>query len=146
MKKALILAAALLASVTATKAVTIEGTITQVNNNRGITGTFVSPDYPEDYSSIIAFVDGTIIPPAYQEQGGFLDGKLVVWFFSDGNNEFFWSTTGTHDLLIQFQTPGGIVEGTANYTILPIATPDGGATAALLGLGVAGLALVRRKL
>jgi hypothetical protein len=166
MKKAFILAAALLASVTAGRAVTVWSYDKEV-------GSFANPFPHFGFYALneTETLDAGVTLPFLPQLG-------TAYYFDSSNAASFISFLNTHTTLLQAVFGSGAfglseavdhsgvdylryivnsVQQDGNITYrsitvsghtgsVPTPTPDGGATAALLGLGIAGIAFARRKL
>jgi hypothetical protein len=135
MKKAIILAAALMASVLGSQAVTITEfsqtgtTFNLVFGTTDIPGDFYIDSNYIGYGGLRENEDSPIGYIPYFDYGTHIIRKVIDQIgFETGN----------------WQTPGQVVgpEITFEFTLSPV--PDGGATAAMLGLGVLGLMGFRR--
>jgi hypothetical protein len=166
MKKAFILAAALMASVVAGQAVQVWSYDTEI-------GSFANP-FPQfgfQAYNEAETLDASVFLPFHPAVG-------TSYYFDSSNAASFISFLNTHtpSFLVIFYGAGGVGSDAANHSgidylryivnsvqqdgnityrsitvsghtgSVPTPTPDGGATAALLGLGVAGIAFARRKL
>jgi hypothetical protein len=141
MKKALILAA-LLASVTATKAVpTLDVKYLVGGYQQGVLLTAYDTDdtYLTGSASTITkvYIDDLLVQSSSEER--FYSGRIK-------KDYPFYVSPGLHTVRFDFYPLGGDYAGSLFGEYTAVHAPDGGATAAMLGIGIAALAFARRKL